>query len=539
MKFGPIPSAEAAGAILAHSLMVGDRAFKKGRVLSAEDVAALTEAGIAEIVGARVEAGEVTEDLAATALAEALAGPGVTVTAAFTGRANLYAAETGLAVIDSATIDRLNRIDEGLTVATLQPFEQVEPRQMVATVKIIPFSIPQGGLDQALDLVRAAAGPVISARPFVPGRAGLVQTRLPQTKQSVIDKTVAVVGARLEALGSQLAEHQVVGHDSAAVAAALRRFAAAGLSPLMVIGASATTDRRDVVPAAVVEAGGTVQHYGMPVDPGNLLLIGTLGRTPVIGLPGCARSPKYNGFDMVLQRLAAGLEVAGRDIQALGVGGLLGEIGGRPQPRDSRPAAPHAPRLGAIVLAAGRSSRMGETNKLTLPWANKPMVCHPIDAALEAGLDPVVVVTGHQAERVEALFAGRPVSIVHNPRYAEGLATSLRAGLRALPYGVDGAAILLGDMPRVTPDHLRRLAAAFAPDEGRAIIVPTRNGRWGNPLVWGRRFFEEIGTLIGDRGARSVAETWPDLVAEVAMADDGVLMDLDTPEALRAAESQT
>lgn len=535
MKFGPIASVEAAGAVLAHAVLVGERSFKKGRVLSAADVAALVAADIAQVIGARIEPDDVAEDEAATALAAALAGPGVTIGAAFTGRANLYAAAAGLAEIDTATIDRINRIDEAVTVATLPGYAMVDPRQMVATIKIIPFAVPRAILDQALAVAREA-GPAIAARPFGAVQAGLIQTRLPQTKQSVIDKTALVLGDRLEALGGRLATHVVVAHDPAAVATALADLAGAGLSPVMIIGASATTDRRDVVPAAVVQAGGTVRHYGMPVDPGNLLMLGTLGTTPVIGLPGCARSPKYNGLDMVLQRLVAGVAVSGGDIQALGVGGLLGEIAGRPQPRDSRPSAPHAPRLAAIILAAGRSSRMGAANKLTLPWANKPMVCHPIDAALEAGLDPVVVVTGHQAEQVEALFAGRPVSIVHNPRYAEGLSTSLRAGLRALPHGVDGAAVLLGDMPRVGSAHLRRLAAAFAPDEGRAIIVPTRQGRWGNPLVWSRRFFEEIGTLAGDRGARTVAQSYPELVAEVEMADDGVLIDLDTPEALAETE---
>lgn len=533
MRFGPVACVDCEGAILAHGVTVGAVAFKKGRRLTAADVAAFAAAGIAEVVVARLEDGDVGEDEAAARIAAALAGPGVTVTAPFTGRTNLHAVAAGVVRVEAAVIDRINRIDEALTIATLHPFDLVEPRQMVATVKIIPFALSADVLDQALAILHET-GPAVAAAPFHAARAGLIQTRLPQTRDKVLDKTVEVTRTRLEALGSRLAAAVVVSHDTATVAAELQRMAAEGLSPLLVVGASATTDRRDVVPAAIVAAGGTVTQFGMPVDPGNLLVLGRIGARPVIGLPGCARSPKHNGFDIVLRRLLAGVAVDARDIRAFGVGGLLGEIGGRPQPRDGRASAPQAPRLAAIVLAAGSSTRMGRDNKLALPWAGRAMVCHPIDAAITAGFDPVVVVTGHESERIEALIGDRPVAIVHNPRYASGMASSLRAGLRALPQGVDGVAILLGDMPQVSADHLRRLAAAFDPAENRAIVVPTRNGRWGNPLLWGRRFFEEIGALDGDRGARIIAENAPDLVIEVEIADDAVLLDFDTPEALKA-----
>ena len=191
-------------------------------------------------------------------------------------------------------------------------------------------------------------------------------------------------------------------------------------------------------------------------------------------------------------------------------------------------------RLGAIVLAAGRSSRMGGVNKLTVVWGDRALVCHPVDAALAAGFDPVVVVTGHEAERIGAWVGERPVTFAPNPAFAEGIAGSIATGVAALPDDVDGVVILLGDMPGIGAAHLRHLASVFtrAPE---AIVVPTRAGRWGNPLLWPRRFFAAIAALEGDRGARALAERHRCDVIEVAMADDAVLTDFDTPEAFAVA----
>jgi molybdenum cofactor cytidylyltransferase len=533
MRFGEIASIEAVGAVLAHGLAVGARTFKKGRVLTPVDVAALVGAGIARVTVARLDPGEVGEDEAASRLAAALVGDGIECAAAFTGRVNLIATSTGLARIDAEIVDRLNAVDEALTVATLPAFEPVEAGRMVATIKIIPFAVSETVLEAALAILRQT-GPAIGVAPLAPARVGLVQTRLAKTRIGVLEKTVAVTADRLSALGARLVEGSVVGHDVEAVADELRRMMAAGLGPLLVVGASATTDRRDVLPSAIVAAGGEIVRFGMPVDPGNLLVLGRIGATPVVVLPGCARSPKLNGFDFVLRRVLAGLDVGDRDIRGLGVGGLLGEISTRPHPRADIPPATARKRLAAIVLAAGASRRMGDANKLALPWNGRPMVCHPIDAALAAGFDPVVVVTGHDAERIEDLIGDRPVSFVHNVRHASGMASSIRCGLRALPRSIDGVAILLGDMPHIEASHLRRLVAAFAPEDGRAVVVPTVHGRWGNPILWGRRFFEEMCDLDGDRGARPIAEANLDLLAEVEMGDEAVTADYDTREAVRA-----
>lgn len=191
--------------------------------------------------------------------------------------------------------------------------------------------------------------------------------------------------------------------------------------------------------------------------------------------------------------------------------------------------------IAAIVLAAGRSSRMGPDNKMTAAVGGVPMVVRAVDAALATRAGPVVVVTGHAREAVERLLADREVTLVHNPLYGEGLSGSLKAGLAALPPDAAGALICLADMPLVSADHLDRLIAEFAPDAGRAIVVPTRQGRRGNPVLWHRRFFPEMQRLAGDVGARHLIGRHRACVTEVEMPDDAVLIDIDTPAALTGA----
>jgi len=537
MIFGKLPLSDALGAILAHSVRERGVSFSKGRPLSAKDIADLAAAGIEAVMVARLQAGDVGEDAAANALANAAAGKNVDVAAAFTGRANLFADADGVAVIGRALVDRFNLIDESLTIATLAPFEPVAKGQMLATIKVIPFAAPRAALDQALALL-AQSGPLVNVAPWRGRKVGLVSTWLPGAKQSLLDKNLAAISGRLAHMGeSQLIERRCL-HDAAETAKMIRELIDAGCEPVLVFGASAIVDRQDVVPQAIIEAGGEVLHVGMPVDPGNLLLLGRCGQAPVIGLPGCARSPKLNGFDWVLQRLMADIAVGPQDIMRMGAGGLLKEIATRPQPRLGSAAQPRkAPRIGALVLAAGQSSRMGPRNKLLINVQGQPMLARVVSQILAAGIDPCIVVTGHQAAEIRAALAGRNVTFAHNPDYAQGLSGSLHTGLRALPKDSDGALICLGDMPDIRSPHLRQLIAAFDPVEGRAICVPTHHGKRGNPVLFGAQFFAEMMALAGDVGARHLIGEHSDQVCEVAIGDAGILLDLDTPEAMSKYQS--
>ena len=326
-------------------------------------------------------------------------------------------------------------------------------------------------------------------------------------------------------------------HERAALAHALDEVLKAGSELAIVFGASAIADRRDVIPAALEEIGGRIEHFGMPVDPGNLLMIGTAGTRAVIGAPGCARSPKENGFDWVLMRLLAGLPVPREDITGLGVGGLLMEIVTRPQPREE-PIPEKGRAIAAIVLGAGRSSRMGGPNKLLAEIGGRPLIRIVVEEALASHARPVIMVTGHQRERVEAALAGLPVTFVHNPHFAEGLGTSLKTGIAALPAAVDGAIVCLGDMPQVDAALIDRLIGAFDPDKGALVVVPTIDGKRGNPVVWSRRFFPDLMAVEGDVGARYLIGRYPEAVAEVPLTGAAALTDVDTPEALQAVRAE-
>jgi len=530
LKFGRFPIGETEGALLVHSVRAEGVKLKKGVRLGAEEIAKLAAAGVDEVTACRFEPGDVPEDEAAARLALPLVGPGIEAGKAFTGRVNLHARHAGVLRLDGGLIDGVNRLDEALTIATLEDWAAVTPGQLLATIKIIPFAAPEAALDEAVRRLHTLT-PAMRVYAYRGISGFLIQTSLPSVKSSILDKTAAITRERLQQVGGRLLGERRCPHDPAAVAEAVAEAPAADL--LLIAGASAITDRRDVLPAGIEAAGGAVEHFGMPVDPGNLLLLARREGATILGLPGCARSPKLNGFDWVLQRLGAGLAVDRAQIMGMGVGGLLAEIATRPQPREVAPP-PGTPKVAVVVLAAGQSRRMGRINKLVETLGSKPLVAWPVDAALASRAVEVVVVTGNEPARVEQALVGRDVRLVHNALFADGLASSLKTGIQSLGSDVDGALILLGDMPRLTAQHLDRLIAAFEPEAQTTIVVPTVDGKRGNPVLWGRRHFEAIMALEGDVGARHLIGENAAEICEVAMEDDAPLIDIDTTAALDA-----
>ena len=331
MFFGEVALEAAEGAVLAHSEAVPGGRLRKGVVLGAAEIAALRAAGLARVTVARMEAGDVGEDAAAARLAAALVpdpvAQGLRPGTAFTGRVNLNAVGPGIVELDAAAIHRLNLIHPAITLATLAPFHRVTAGTLVGTVKIIAYGVEEAALAAACAAARAA----IRVRSVVLRDAGLVLTDAPGLEAKLAAKGRRSIEGRLRALGMRLAAVETVPHEEAAIAQALRQVP--GDIALILTG-SATSDLMDTAPQAVRAAGGEVFRFGMPVDPGNLLFHGRQGGRPVIGLPGCARSPALNGADWVLERYACGLTVSDADIAAMGVGGLLKEIPLRPQLRE-------------------------------------------------------------------------------------------------------------------------------------------------------------------------------------------------------------
>lgn len=331
MRFGPVPLDEAEGALLAHAVAVARGTLKKGRVLGTEDVAALRDAGLTEVIVARLDPGDIDENAAAARLAAALvpdpAAAGLRLEAPFTGRVNIRATGPGVIALDAAAIGRLNAVDPMITLATVPEWQRVTEGTMVGTVKIIAYAVPETALEAAC----VAGARALRRLPPVVAEADLVVTETVPGAARAEDRALRAVWQRVARLGIAEGATRVVAHRAEAVAEAI---AASRAGMVLILTGSATSDIDDVVPAGLRDAGGVVTRFGMPVDPGNLLVLGRIGTRPIIGLPGCARSPALNGADWVLERVACGVEVTGGDIAAMGVGGLLKEIPTRPQPRE-------------------------------------------------------------------------------------------------------------------------------------------------------------------------------------------------------------
>lgn len=339
MRFGPLPLGRAEGAILAHSHpLPGGGRLRKGRRLAPEDLARLREAGVAEVVVAQLGPDDVHEDAAARRIAAALLdrpAPGLRAGPAGTGRVNLLSEGAGILDMRAEALHALNAVDPMITLATLPRFAPLGAGTMAATVKIISYAVPEQAVAQAEAAARGAlwrAAPALDA-------AALIVTHPPGQEdtpgaQAGAEKGIAATRQRLATFGVRLEGVRHVAHEVGPIAEALSATLGPGGAPLaLLLTATATSDPADTAPEALRRAGGAVTRFGMPVDPGNLLFLGALDARPVIGLPGCARSPALNGADWVLARVICGLPPTHGDIAAMGVGGLLKESPARPHPR--------------------------------------------------------------------------------------------------------------------------------------------------------------------------------------------------------------
>ena len=326
MIFAEVALEEAEGAILAHSVACCGRLLKKGTCLTPEHLSALHASGAKRVTVARLEADDVEENKAADVLAEALmdeSGEGLKRTSSFTGRVNLIATGAGVVEQDVERMIKMNKVDPMISCATVPQYQQMSVGGLVATVKIISYSVPKVNLQKACSLARGA---IRLRSPKLQTAALLIS----ETEGGAGDKGLSAISARLEVLGIFLKYVERVPHDTQSIAQTLNNI---DTDLVLILTSSATSDINDTAPAAVRLAGGEVTRFGMPVDPGNLLFLGSLRDKPVIGLPGCARSPALNGADWILSRISCGVACDDNSFAEMSVGGLLKEIPTRPQPR--------------------------------------------------------------------------------------------------------------------------------------------------------------------------------------------------------------
>ena len=526
MIFGTVDIRNSEGCYLAHSLKTIEGRISKGTKVTAALATRLADQGIESVLVAQLEQGDVHEDDAARTLAQILNGCGVSLSSARTGRVNLFAEFEGLCQFDAQAIVAANAIDEGITVATLAENQWVLQGRMVATVKIIPYAVTQESLDKVL---AALSGSPITVSPAKPHSAVLIQTRLPSIKEPVLDKTRRVTENRLLPRAVELLHEQRCEHSVPDLLSVIRQSLERQPDWILIVGASAISDRADVIPEAIIAAGGTIDRYGIPVDPGNLLLLAHIGKTSLIGLPGCARSQRYNGLDMIIDRMACDVAVTNSWLSALSVGGLLTEIATRPAPRID---ASRQQIVGIVVLAAGSSSRAGSINKLLANHGDAALVVHVANAARNSQADRVIAVTGYEQARVEQALAPTTIACHYNGAYASGMASSVMTGISTL-IDCDAVLICLGDMPHVSVDIINQLIDAYKSNPDKSIFLPVNNNRRGNPVLFSKVFFDTLLTLEGDTGAKKLVQQYPDEVFEVIVESDAVLVDYDTVEELQ------
>ena len=574
---------------LAHSIKLPKKRLRKGSKLTAELLEELQANGIDNVVVAQLGEEDVHEDEAARALAKELCGRNIHCGHAGTGRVNLYASKTGLLSLSRDSILACNSVDNNITIATLPENQWVQAGRMVATVKIISYAVHQQALKQSLDTLLANGDTLAIHEPRAQ-RAHLIQTRLTGTSDALLGKTERITQDRLIARQVELASSSVCEHSEQSLSNCIReRLKAENCRAedwFLIIGASAISDIADVIPSVLVKNGGTIQRFGIPVDPGNLLLLGKIDSHPVIGLPGCARSPKQNGLDHLMDRMACGVPIDDDWISSLAIGGLLGEVFDRGQPRTLGDRAELVPdavaetsqAVTAVVLAAGSSERFGKENKLLANWRGEPMILVTLQRLLESRVHDIVLVSGNYAEALQEVLASRfesvssrqaessvtaefycritkkKIIVLHNPLYASGLASSLKSAVSFLlessqqvddhEVSLPSVLVCLADMPLVDPGTINKLVDARdwqVTNPGTRIFsafVPSFNGKRGNPVLLQPDLFDALLAIEGDRGARDLLSTNPGIVQSISVDDAGILLDIDTPSELDRHQSK-
>jgi molybdopterin biosynthesis enzyme len=336
MRFGAIATAQAEGHILGHNVSAADGKthYRKGKKLTAQDLAELQTLGYTTLYVAQLDVGDVLENPAAQELGQALQGNGLRVGSATNGRVNLFASQAGVLRVNVPHLHKINAC-EGISFATLPEHSIAQVGRLVATLKILPFALPGATVRTVLAIARTA--PILAITPFTSKRVALVFASSPQAQQRVQTSFLPALQARIAECGALCAEQAFLALQDESSEQALAQVLGelVGRNQLVLLaGETAIMDRQDLVPRAILRAGGEVTCWGVPVDPGNFLLIGYLQGVPLIGAPGCVRSRKRNVLDMVLPRLLVGDYLTQLDMAHLGHGGLLDEIPERPMPRE-------------------------------------------------------------------------------------------------------------------------------------------------------------------------------------------------------------
>ena len=531
MKIENLDPRESKGSILAQSYNLSERKLSKGTRVSKAIVELLNKENIKSILCAVPDENDMDEDAAAEAISNAIDRNRIYAEEASTGRVNFRTPALGVVRYNRELIKKINLVDESIAFSIVEHNQLLAKNDLIATLKIIPFFASKIYVERVVALLSKYE--IFKIHRLEEKKVDFIQTYYNWQKRSIFKATSNVTRSRLDALGCLLEKETLIPHDHESLCSEIKSSLDSGAQVLLISGASAITDRSDYIPKAILSVGGEIIQYGLAVDPGNLLLIGQIGSTTVIGMPGCARSPKLNGFDWVLQLLMANIPITKEELADMGAGGLLMEIASRPLPRAlSKSVYKRGKKIMGVILAAGNSTRMGKDNKLLRNVGDASLVRNTAVEMLNSDVDSCSIVLGYQSDKVAEVIKDLNISLILNPLWQEGQASSLKAALNTLDDTYSDLLIMLGDLPGVKSRHINTIIEEHLLTNNRRskITIPSFNGKKGNPVIWGRSFFPDLSNLEGDVGGRALFNHHPAAINLLDMDDPAVVTDTDTPE---------
>ena len=531
MKIEHLDPKESQGSILAQSYNLSERKLSKGTRVSKAIVELLNKENIKTILCAVPHENDMDEDAAAEAISNAIDRNRIYAEEASTGRVNFRTPALGVVRYNRELIKKINLVDESIAFSIVEHNQLLAKNDLIATLKIIPFFVSKIYVEQVVALL--SKHEIFKIHRLEEKKVEFIQTYYDWQKRSIFKATSNVTRSRLDALGCLLEKETLIPHDHESLCSEIKSSLDSGAQVLLISGASAITDRSDYIPKAILSVGGEIIQYGLAVDPGNLLLIGQIGNTTIIGMPGCARSPKLNGFDWVLQLLMANIPITKEELADMGAGGLLMEIASRPLPRAlSKSVNKREKKIMGVILAAGNSTRMGKDNKLLRNVGDASLVRNTAVEMLNSDVDSCSIVLGYQSDKVAEVIKDLNINLILNPFWQEGQASSLKAALNTLDDTYSDLLIMLGDLPGVKSRHINRVIEEHLLTNNRRskITIPSFNGKKGNPVIWGRSFFPDLSNLEGDVGGRALFNHHPAAINLLDMDDPAVVTDTDTPE---------
>ena len=328
MQFGSIKLEKSEGSILAHSIKLENLNISKGTLLTENHIMDLRSKGVQSVVVARLENGDIEENKSAIIVSKAFSHNSLIFSKANTGRINIFSKHDGLLIYSVSSLISFNLIDEGIALALLTQNSFVKKKQLIGTLKVIPYSLPKKTILKFRRFENLIIIKAVKEKKF-----SLIQTSHKNMKESLYKKTSIETKKRVENLSCFLLDDTICEHNEKELTSKISSIIKKDIDILLISCASAVSDRNDILPKSIMNLGGNIIHFGLPVDPGNLLILASLNNKLIVGMPGCARSPSLNGLDLILRMLVTDIKIDKKIIASLGVGGLLKDTRLRPFPR--------------------------------------------------------------------------------------------------------------------------------------------------------------------------------------------------------------